>query len=233
MTSLDCATLTRRLLLPLAAALVCAGCSSSSVGTGTPGSASGGTASDGTTAAGTTSPTAPSNPRTPPTTGPVTLPAGAKVFFVTSAEYDGDLRAATGAAAPVEGGAAADVLCQAAADGAQLKGTFTAFVNDSAGTAQSRITGNGPWYTLGGKKVFNNKAGLLSTPLELLTVDEQGKFVTGWIWIGSNTGTCQNWTSGTLSTGLAYSGGATSVGSMRSTDSLTCNNQGHLYCLEQ
>jgi hypothetical protein len=232
MTSLDCATLTRRLLLPLGAALVCAGCSSSSVGTGTPGSTSGGTASDGTTSTGGTSTTGPGNPSTPPTTGP-TLPAGAKVFFVTSAEYDGDLRTAGGAAAPVEGGAAADVLCQAAAEGAQLKGTFTAFVNDSAGTAQSRITGNGPWYTLDGKKVFNNRAGLLAAPLELLTVDEQGKFVSGWIWIGSSAGTCQNWTSAILSSGLAYSGGATAVGSMRGTDSITCGNQGHLYCLEQ
>lgn len=126
-----------------------------------------------------------------------TLPAGALSAFVTSGVFTGNLGGIAGA----------DQKCQAAAAGANLTGSWKAWisdVNDVPGSASrptvnaiDRITATGPWYLLCRDsqkkliKVFNNKAQLGSTPLDVLNCTELGappNDTIAGVWTGTATG---------------------------------------------
>lgn len=156
---------------------------------------------------------------------------GAKKFFITSQTYDGNLKAKGGA----------DALCQVAADGAVLGGTFKAYLGTSSLPPANGLAEGGPWYLLqeGGKlgfKAFNNRANLSTTPLVSLDTDERGRDVpydTTQVWTGVSGDDCNGWTTN----GYAERGGAgrshTSDDEWRDSGKNACNLKAHLYCVEQ
>lgn len=162
-------------------------------------------------------------------------------FFVTSSGYTGDLMAAGRAA---DGLAGADALCQTAATGADLGGTWKAFISSSDQSAIDRIADVGPWFDLKGRKVFNNKANLATTPLGNLMFDENGREGSREVWTGSNPGglssehTCNDWTGdrGDSSTAYGTVGSPTRVGDWLRrpmAPESKCTSSLRLYCFEQ
>ena len=162
-------------------------------------------------------------------------PTGASVVFVTSGEYTGSLTAAAGQSDPI---VAADRLCQLAADGAGLQGTFRAWLSVPGDDAIDRIQDAGPWYNLRGDRVFLNGASLASTAQAELSYNEFGAAQLGNAWTGTETGGrasafgCRGWTS-------ASTGENGTVGNVEDrtnwTDSFDpgCNNRHSLYCFQQ
>lgn len=210
------------------AATACSGVATGTDGTsGTSGSsgrsAIGDPASEQTQSGGTNSSGGTSGSLGTPTTG--------KRFFITSQTYDGNLKAKGGA----------DALCQVAADGAVLGGTFKAYLGTSSLPPANGLAEGGPWYLLqdGGKlgfKAFNNKANLSTTPLVSLDTDERGRDVpydTMQVWTGVSGDDCNGWTTN----GYADRGGAgrshTSADEWRDSGNNACNLKAHLYCVEQ
>lgn len=188
-----------------------------------------------------------------------TLPAGARVVFVTSGLFDGNLGGLAGA----------DAKCQNAAAGANLTGTFKAWLSDLNDLPNStprptinaidRINSAGPWYLLCRDaqkkliKAFNNKAQLASTPLARLDCTELGAPQTttiAGVWTGTQTGgTAQNLqdSSGDANSNCAgwrdnasgFSLAQGVFGSLNpptaqwtSVGNISCQNQMHLYCLQ-
>jgi hypothetical protein len=173
--------------------------------------------------------------------GASTLPGGAMRLFVTSASYSGNLSSLRGTSAA--GLQAGDALCNNAAQGAVLGGTWKAWLSDSTENAIDRIADLGPWYRIDGKKVFNNRANLQTTPLATLSVDERGETLDwGETWTGTGaTGTssghtCDSWstaarsyyTLGEFGNTCSTSSAWTSAG-----DDGQCDVKRHLICIEQ
>ena len=181
------------------------GCSSSAVGTGNP---SGTTAQGGTNATGDTTVSGPTTGV--PTAEVEPIPDGAKRVFVTSSQYDAHFDEA-----PLSASDKATALCQAAATAAELGGKWTAWM----GTAEA-ISGDGPWYTLSGKKAFNNAANLLTTPLAAIDYDEMVNAVSHYDYVWSRP--CG---------GSDYAE-RVNVGKLRGGSAYSCFYEAHLYCFE-
>jgi hypothetical protein len=162
--------------------------------------------------------------------------SGAKRVFVTSASYGSILKTAGGGTSGLDG---ADKLCNNVATGANLRGTWKAWLSDDTTNAIDRIADVGPWLLTDGKKAFNNKAGLTGTPLVRIEVDENKQPVSGSVWTGTHTGgnkgnTCSGW-NGTAGTFDSATTGDT-LDPTRWTDSgsaASCSSMAHLYCIEQ
>jgi hypothetical protein len=157
-----------------------------------------------------------------------TTRAGNKRFFTTSAAYP-----------PTLGGlAGADGLCNTVAAGANLGGRWIAWLSDGSKNAIDRVTDVGPWFRLDGMKLFNNKANMAGSALATTAVNENGMFVGGTVWTGTNTGgtgaasNCISWTSGSsFDEGMQ---GETSSATLWTQDGVgNCNSTAHLYCIEQ
>lgn len=219
----------------LGAVLLLACSSSGPGGAGTGGSGPLGTGGQGAGGQGQSDESHPADAGQPP--------AGRKRVFVTSSRYPGDLKTAGGAADGLGGG---DKLCQVAADAATLGGSWKAWLSAStpggaATNAVDRIAEVGPWYSLQGFVLFNNKANLMTAPLDPIRVDENHRLVleNREVWTGTNQGgrssglDCGQWTvevspqSGTV--------GDAGAGDGKWTDSPAsfCNLARRLYCLEQ
>jgi hypothetical protein len=136
----------------------------------------------------------------------------------------------------------ADSICRSAALSAQLGGRWVAWASDGGSSAIDRILDVGPWYDLGGKKIFENRAGFMAAPLAALWLDESGHLLpSDRIWTGTSlegafkavAGGCQNWTS----QGMTDSGSVGQVGRQDSAwtafTTTTCDQAAHLICLEQ
>ncbi|MFO0668686.1 MAG: hypothetical protein U0235_03515 [Polyangiaceae bacterium] len=167
-----------------------------------------------------------------------------KRVFLTSNYYLGTA---------IGGLAKMDEACTQVAAKAKLGGTWRAWASDSHANAIDRLADVGPWFTLAGKKVAENKAGLLVTSLHSLLasidVTETGQPTTGGgsAWTGTNADgkasadTCNDWT--ISNDGLAPDGGVLlgQVGTVFATDeSWTASTPGQcgasqlsLYCFEQ
>lgn len=120
-----------------------------------------------------------------PTTGDAGAPAPPKRVFVTSKVFTADLGGVAGA----------DAKCATAAQAAMLGGTWKAWISSSTTSAIDRIADVGPWYLVDGKRrVFNNKANLLTAPLAPISLDEMGH---DWTqsYYGAWTGTTDQGTS--------------------------------------
>ncbi len=144
--------------------------------------------------------------------GALTEPAdaGPHRVFVTSAQYSGQLAGLAGA----------DQLCQTAAIAANKGGTWKAWLSSSTVNAIDRITDLGPWYQQPSAgawvKTFNNKANLVTSPLQRLYVDEEGRgnsvstqrtYWTGTLQTGLHAdATCSDWVSSTLQNGIVGPG---------------------------
>jgi hypothetical protein len=168
-----------------------------------------------------------------------------RVFF-TSTAYDGNLGGISGA----------DAKCASAASGANLGGTWKAFIQNVPvlgtdsnkfynGDAVSRMDEVGPWYSVDMKKlVFYNKAHISSgnalIPI-LVAGDEGGVSVAAstFTWNGAshhyyfaNLGlsNCSNWTSN--SAGVYGAGGEVRYTWFGGAP-VSCALRGHLVCFEQ
>lgn len=92
-------------------------------------------------------------------------PSGPKRVFVTSGQFDGNLAKLGGP----------DSLCQEAATGAKLGGTWRAWISTTKQDAFDHIADVAPWYLLDGTTlVFASKAQLRSKPSAMINRDELG-----------------------------------------------------------
>jgi Protein of unknown function (DUF1554) len=118
--------------------------------------------------------------------------SGQKRVFITSVTYSGNLGGLSGA----------DQKCTLAAQGANLGGSWKAWLSSGNSAAIDRIADVGPWYSIDGKKVFNNKANLTTIPLSPIEKTEQNTYQLGNVWTGSEQGgtpsgdDCSAWTVG-------------------------------------
>ncbi|MBX7100205.1 MAG: hypothetical protein K1X89_20990 [Myxococcaceae bacterium] len=155
-----------------------------------------------------------------------------KRMFVTAAVYSGDLGGIAGA----------DNRCTIAASGANLGGTWKAWISSESVDAISRMANVGPWYTVkGGTKLFNNLANLATVPLAPVTMTEQGNLLTTSterVWTGTGVGgvktnnnTCLNWvaSSNTSVVGSPFE----TTNAWTSSTTVNCYLGMHLYCIEQ
>jgi hypothetical protein len=169
-------------------------------------------------------------------------PHGAKRVFVTSSAYQADLQSRVSGA--VSGLHAGDLLCQQAAQGALLGGTWKVWLSgeNSVGgriNAIDRISDVGPWFRLDGARAFNNKANLGSTPLSPLSIDEHGAYASVMVWTGTVAGgnsadsTCLGWTNTFYNDDGGHGISTESGTGWTDVGPWPCNKTAHLYCLEQ
>jgi hypothetical protein len=134
----------------------------------------------------------------------------------------------------------ADALCQQAANGASLTGTYKAWLSTGGVSAVSRLThATVPYVLLDGTVVASNWSALTSGTLaHAIDRTEQNASVTGLanVWTASTPagnfvgsaaglGDCQGWTQGQLSTG-----GRATCGSTLGKDSTWSNYQNDYSC---
>lgn len=160
----------------------------------------------------------------------------AKRIFITQKKFRGDLMNGGG----VTG---ADAACTAAAQGAQLGGTFKAWISTSTQNAIDRIVDVGPWQDLSGATLFADREGLKTSPKVGIRLDERGQFLpSDRVWTGTQyggtfdslNGACKDWTSGSMSD-LAKIGqvGRSDGAAWTAFSATTCDQEGHLLCIEQ
>lgn len=160
-----------------------------------------------------------------------------KRVFVTVTDYDGNLKGKVSGAA--SGLAAGDKLCQLAADAAVLGGTWKAWLSDGSTNTNAidRIADVGPWYLVDGTtKVFNNKANLATSPLQVINRNENGGLVSADVWTGTSAGgtasdSCNGWA--TINSGSGRYGNSTSTANWTDYSYDSCYEKKHLYCFEQ
>jgi len=161
-------------------------------------------------------------------------PSGKRIFL-TSVRHP---------AATLGGVTGADAKCQTAAQGANLGGTWKAWLSDATTNAIDRIAEVGPWLTLEGpgrpsQIAFNNKANLATQPFVDIEVTEQGMAVIGLpelVWTGTATGgmrttlVCTSWS---MNVGAGTVGDANDAADWTNYRSEPCTASARLYCLEQ
>ncbi len=132
---------------------------------------------------------------------------GMRRVFVTSGAYTGDLKTSGGGTDGLDG---ADKICNAAAKGAGLPGTFKAWLSTETTNAIDRMADGAPWFTEDDKGVrttaFINKTNMQTVPLTPLRLTELGKETRAiHIWtgtgdIGLKGDTCNGFTNASAST---------------------------------
>lgn len=187
------------------------------------------------------------------TTPVATLPAGGKLVFATSGEYNGNLGGASGA----------DAKCAAAASAGNLPGTWVAWISYvDPGNVQrdaiSRVTSTRPFFLTCPKnneyvKVFNNSAQLAGAPLVRIDCNEFGQAITtansttAAVWTGTSSGgtlgndTCNpsvfagdDWKTSGAGNGTIGSFGPNQALTewTSSPPSRSCSTTAHLYCFQ-
>lgn len=180
------------------------------------------------------------------TTAPPQCAGGFCAVFVTSDSF-------TGALGNLDG---ADAKCQAAADDANLDGTFRAWLSVGSQTPANRfVAGTGPWRLLPNDVDGANLPPVVATNFnDLITCgtdclqhaidrDENGVIVSASVWTATfsdgsvSSDTCAGWTTDNSSkSGLVGGSTATDAswtGSITASFLFTCNIPQHLYCFEQ
>ena len=153
-------------------------------------------------------------------------------LFVTTLDFTGDFG----------GQPQADDLCTTAARAAEKGGTWKAWVSSSFETAYSRMADAGPWsqeQADGGRvRTFANKAGLLSTQLARIALDEHGRSAAArFFWTGTSDGgtglgpSCNQWT--VMSSGGGIYGTGDPGPSWSHYSILSCGLRSSLLCFEQ
>lgn len=200
----------------------------------------------------TTTPAATSTPTsTPtPTNTPTPTPGGFKYVFVTSANYNTDLKTAGGGATGVDG---ADKICKTLADAsgsvtAVKNKIWQAWLSDGIQSPATRTWWQGAYRLVNGTTVVaNNWQDLTDYSIQNpINIDERGNTLSsGYVATGSysngamNANNCDGWTSPTASAGmmgyLAYDdytwGGANASGGGAN---FGCSGSSvHIYCFQQ
>jgi hypothetical protein len=158
--------------------------------------------------------------------------------FVTAATFPGDLKTAGGGSGGLDG---ADKLCNMAAAGAQLTGTFTAWLATANLDATARITVDGQWALADGTIAFPNRAALATGPSTSLAFDEKGMPVVAItrVWTGTLASgahgslNCADWTNATSMNSGVAGDVSSKTSSWTSANAATCDQMSHLYCFEQ
>jgi len=170
--------------------------------------------------------------------------ANAKRVFVTHGTWSGNLKGTAGTMTGLDGG---DSLCNAAASGASLGGTWRAWLSDGTANAIDRINDVGPWYLVDRRtRVLDNKSNLTTQPIANIDRDEDGLITDGQqVWTGTKTGgvadgnDCMGWTvenDATVSGRIGENGLVaewTSIAGGAGLPHCFMNAAYHLYCLEQ
>jgi hypothetical protein len=158
----------------------------------------------------------------------------AKVVFVTTEAFSGDLGGVTGA----------NAKCQAAATNAGLSGTYFAWLSDSLGhsPAFTFSRSQAPYVLPNGAVVAANWSALLSTSstslVNAIGLDARGGTPPAGPWTGTNASglpagnNCSNWTS-TAGGGATGYWPSTDAGWTYAVSGVSCNGGGPLYCFEQ
>ncbi len=166
--------------------------------------------------------------------------------FATDALYDGDL---LGDPAPAD--AEADAICNAAAAGAGLPGTYRAWLSSTTVSAASRFAGaRGGWVRPDGVPVAGSLAALTSAQLlSTINITELGNQITnnaeltfwtntlpsGAIAVTSAAQTCQNFTSTSGASGSSVLGRTTEAGTEWTSlpgNFQNCSQPAHLACFQ-
>ena len=164
-----------------------------------------------------------------------------KRVFLTTALYDGDLATAGGTTFGIDG---ADAICNLEASGAQLGGTWKAWLSDSFEDAIDRLADNGPWYLVNNSTlVANNLAELATTgPRNDIIMHPNGSTMTQFgAWTGTGSGgrfeesDCNGWTTDSYEVhGRFGVDGSSRVGAWTDQSSNgDCDVDRYLYCFEQ
>lgn len=129
----------------------------------------------------------------------------------------------------------ADAICSAAAEDAELDGTWRALLSDSTASIETHVEIVGPVYTLGGDLVAMDADALFSGTAEhAVDVTETGGVPADTVaWVGSATAHCSDWSSASgavngtqaLSTNLEDWLYGSSLGPCSLSRSLYCVNQ--------
>jgi len=156
-----------------------------------------------------------------------------KRIFISRAVHEGSFG----------GLAAADAQCNLYASAAEIGGAWTAWLSDSATDAIDRIEDVGPWYLVDEvTRVFNNKDGMRSVPINPIALDEYGDVNEIWVWTGTELGgtraenVCFDWPDafvGAIPVGAAGYSGFISNGWTYEDRSADCRSTYGLYCIEQ
>ena len=151
-----------------------------------------------------------------------------KRVFVTSAGTTGALGGVGGA----------DARCQQLATRAKLDGTFVAWLSVEEGPALARLRVDGPWFLLGGTRVFASKAAIAMGPEVPIDRDENNVRVDAAdVWTGTNgagNATAQNCNGWVLAVGSGTKGKTNGRGNeWTASDNDNCQNVERLYCFEQ
>lgn len=165
-------------------------------------------------------------------------PVRARLVFVTSQTFTGDLGGAAGA----------DAKCQQAvtADAGTMGKTFKAWISDSASTPGTRFTKDGRFVRFDGVEIagtfdrfFDPYYTSLAAPIILdehgdrVAVDAEAWTATDFDGSSMDAFSCADWTDATSSAvGLTGSAAATSS-TWEQISTPTCDEARHLFCFEQ
>ena len=183
-----------------------------------------------------------------------TLPAGAKIAFVTKSTTNGGFATedagTDGGAPPGADGAHkyADATCNAEAHAAGLGGVFHAFISSSGADALTYFTSlsmNGPWYRPDGFELASSRADLVSsTALHTqLALSADGTFAPtlgSFTWTATNSGGSLSATScADFSDPTNAHSGIVAIDELRGEEGtenfsgLACNFSAKFYCFQQ
>lgn len=164
-----------------------------------------------------------------PTPSPTATAIAFNRVFVTSGTQSGNFG----------GLAAADALCQSAATGAGLGGTWVAWLSSSAADAKNRLGTARGFVRMDGAPFGDTVASITSSPhiFNAIHLDEHGVDVgTVTVWTGTDadgtksSSTCTDWTTTSGSATTGTTGGGPDAWTARTTP--TCSAPRHLYCFE-
>ncbi len=180
-------------------------------------------------------------------TGPVDAGPLAHVVFLTHMSFDGNLIGAAGDGGVLPDGgvsavAAADSLCQSAADAAHIAGTFHAIIDSHTENGYSRFqNSDGPWALLDGTPLAETAADLVSGNWHTSIYDYDNGTTTGanfsavWTDRGGLLPDCVGWSTNEADAG-GYAGTVGTAGYI-SPDALgdtnrECDESASLICAQ-
>jgi hypothetical protein len=153
--------------------------------------------------------------------------------FVTSSAYGGSIGGLDGA----------DEICQIFADGANLPGTYKAWLSDSSASPSTRfVRSTGPYRLVDGTQIAADWAHLTDGSLRApITLTENGDTVNDsyYVWTytkvdgtgGTSGDHCGNWTDSTVAGFRGVDTEKDTNWTQSGTDD--CNISHHLYCVQQ
>ncbi len=159
-----------------------------------------------------------------------TTPIIVHIIFTTNSFHPGS----------IGGVAAANTICQNAADTASLGGTWRAILSDSGTDARDNITISGNIFSTGGEFIASDSSDLWDgTISSALVRDENGDFQGGAVWTGTDqsgvarSDNCSDWTSTSGGVNGTQGDMTASNSSWITTGTAACSGSGRIYCVSQ